>query len=240
LSSILTALKKLEGDANKLNKRIPWPIKTPKRLTSHPGGGRTGRYKKYFFLITAIFITAAIGGLLQHQESLSIKKLMSGTTVSIPDQEMKVSKPAPKVPDKPPSLGLEIKTPHEASVEKKSGPPDVPSKKILAAGGAKPSDLSPVRNQIRNQTGNQIRNENKKKTPAMVKQPPLLEQIDETGLKLHAIAWSSDPQKRIAVINGRIVREGESIEGFSVTHIGAEEVVVREGEKAWKLVFRLH
>jgi hypothetical protein len=66
-----------------------------------------------------------------------------------------------------------------------------------------------------------------------------LELVDETRLKLHAIAWSTLPEKRIAVINGRIVREGESIEGFQVMRIGTEEVVVREGERKYKLVFKL-
>ena len=71
-------------------------------------------------------------------------------------------------------------------------------------------------------------------------QPSPIELMDETRLKLDAIGWSDDPKKRIAVINGRIVREKESIEGYFIVRIDAEEVVVREGGKSWRLVFRIH
>ncbi|MFC1887155.1 general secretion pathway protein GspB, partial [Thermodesulfobacteriota bacterium] len=67
-----------------------------------------------------------------------------------------------------------------------------------------------------------------------------IEQLDEARLKLDAVAWSEDPKRRIAVINGHIMREGQSIDGFVIDRIGAEEVVVREGGLLWRLVFRIH
>jgi hypothetical protein len=61
--------------------------------------------------------------------------------------------------------------------------------------------------------------------------------MDGTRLELQAIAWSVDAQKRIAVINGRVVREGATVEGFTITQIGKDEVVVMEGNELRKLVF---
>ncbi|MFC1828248.1 general secretion pathway protein GspB [Thermodesulfobacteriota bacterium] len=62
---------------------------------------------------------------------------------------------------------------------------------------------------------------------------------DDSGLKLQAIAWSEDPQHRMAVINSNIVREGGSVEGSAVTHIGEDMVVFKKEGEEWKQVFRL-
>ena len=66
------------------------------------------------------------------------------------------------------------------------------------------------------------------------------ERIDDSKLKLQALAWSADVSKRMAVINGRIVREGESVDGYQVIEIREEVVVVNEGGKSWRLEFGLH
>jgi hypothetical protein len=63
--------------------------------------------------------------------------------------------------------------------------------------------------------------------------------LDESKLKLQAIAWSKDAAQRIAVINGHIVREGESIDGFVVNQIRQEDVVVNDGSASWQLEFGL-
>jgi hypothetical protein len=61
----------------------------------------------------------------------------------------------------------------------------------------------------------------------------------QTGLELQAVSWSPDPANRIAVINGSIIREGGSIEGYSVVRIAEDEVQVRKGLSQWRLVFNL-
>jgi outer membrane biosynthesis protein TonB len=60
-----------------------------------------------------------------------------------------------------------------------------------------------------------------------------------TDLKLQAISWASAPGDRLAVINGNIMREGTSLEGYSIVQIDRDEVVVRKGSEQWKLVFNL-
>jgi len=58
-------------------------------------------------------------------------------------------------------------------------------------------------------------------------------------LQLQAIAWSKNAAQRIAVINGHIVREGESVEGFSVTQIRQDDIIVNDGNESWQVEFRL-
>lgn len=65
------------------------------------------------------------------------------------------------------------------------------------------------------------------------------DRIDDTKLKLQALAWFKDASKRMAVINDRIVREGESVDGYQITQIRQEDVVVNDGSKSWLLEFGL-
>jgi hypothetical protein len=63
--------------------------------------------------------------------------------------------------------------------------------------------------------------------------------LHDAKLELQAIAWSSNAAQRIAVINGHIIREGESVEGFSVNQIRREDVIVNDGTESWRLEFGL-
>ena len=63
------------------------------------------------------------------------------------------------------------------------------------------------------------------------------DRIADSKLKLQALAWSADDDRRMAVINGRIVREGESVDGYQVMQIREEDVVVNDGGKSWRLEF---
>ncbi|MBW1820454.1 MAG: general secretion pathway protein GspB, partial [Deltaproteobacteria bacterium] len=58
-----------------------------------------------------------------------------------------------------------------------------------------------------------------------------------SGLKLQAIAWSSDSKDRIAVVNGRILREGSSIEGVLIIKIDKNDVSFQKGSEQWKQKF---
>ena len=63
-------------------------------------------------------------------------------------------------------------------------------------------------------------------------------QLHESILKLQAISWSEDPQKRIAVINNTIVREGTMVGEYVVIQIEKDEVFLKEGEETWQLIFQ--
>ncbi|MCF8078956.1 MAG: general secretion pathway protein GspB [Desulfobacterales bacterium] len=60
----------------------------------------------------------------------------------------------------------------------------------------------------------------------------------QAGLDLQAISWDEEPESRIAVINGRIMREGERIEGYLLSEINPDDVLFEHTGQIWKLEFR--
>ena len=64
-----------------------------------------------------------------------------------------------------------------------------------------------------------------------------VDRLRDNRLKIQAIAWSPVPDERMAVINSRIVREGGSVEGFSVVAIRSDDVVVREKGQLYRVIF---
>jgi hypothetical protein len=62
--------------------------------------------------------------------------------------------------------------------------------------------------------------------------------LNDPDMKLQAVTWSRAPQKRITVINNRILREGDMVSGYFINSINQDDVVIsRDGEK-WRLLFR--
>lgn len=80
--------------------------------------------------------------------------------------------------------------------------------------------------------------------PQTAKPPPKqvtrsYRRLDDSRLKLQAIAWSDNAAQRIAVVNDHVVREGESVEGFSVNQIRQDDIIVNDGTESWRLEFGL-
>jgi general secretion pathway protein A len=63
------------------------------------------------------------------------------------------------------------------------------------------------------------------------------DRLMDNRLKIQAIAWSPVPDERMAVINSHIVREGGSVEGFSVVAIRSDDVIVRENGQLYRVLF---
>jgi Type II secretion system protein B len=66
-----------------------------------------------------------------------------------------------------------------------------------------------------------------------------LSRLDESKLRVMAIAWSGDPLKRLAVVNGHIVKEGESVEGYNINQIRKDDVIVNDGARSWRVELNL-
>jgi hypothetical protein len=68
--------------------------------------------------------------------------------------------------------------------------------------------------------------------------PPIEPRRSETiipDLELQAIVWSEDPKSCSAMINGRIVRIGGEVGGFTVDEIGQNHVSVKSGLRSGRL-----
>ena len=68
-------------------------------------------------------------------------------------------------------------------------------------------------------------------------QPTIVENTEASGFEVQAIAWSHTPEKRIAVINSEVVREGDSVADAYVTKIGLDDVSIKIGDKTFLLKF---
>lgn len=57
--------------------------------------------------------------------------------------------------------------------------------------------------------------------------------VDDRRITLQAIAWSEDPARRFAVVNERIAREQQTIDGITLVRIEKNGICFREGGKEW-------
>ncbi|MDJ0817703.1 MAG: general secretion pathway protein GspB [Desulfobacterales bacterium] len=65
------------------------------------------------------------------------------------------------------------------------------------------------------------------------------DRINDDKLRLQALAWAEDADRRMVVINDRIVHEGESVDGYLILKIREEDVIIQQGGKSWRLEFGL-
>ena len=64
-----------------------------------------------------------------------------------------------------------------------------------------------------------------------------VERLPRDALRLQAISWSDMPSARITVIDGRILREGHTVDGYTVIQIRPEDVIMAKEGKRWKLTY---
>ena len=61
--------------------------------------------------------------------------------------------------------------------------------------------------------------------------------LEGSEINLQAISWAPGAERRIAVINNSIVKEGDRVSGFLVFKINRDDVILSEGGELWKLNF---
>ncbi len=61
--------------------------------------------------------------------------------------------------------------------------------------------------------------------------------LKDGRLKVQAIAWSQTAEDRMAVINSRILHEGDKVDGFLILAIRRDDVVVREKGILYRVQF---
>lgn len=84
-------------------------------------------------------------------------------------------------------------------------------------------------------------------SPQPIQKPPKKKPTDpyagtmvlkDGRLKIQAIVWSVEREDRMAVINTRIIHEGDSVNNFTVLAIRPDDVIVREsGQGTWRVIF---
>jgi hypothetical protein len=64
-----------------------------------------------------------------------------------------------------------------------------------------------------------------------------VEVLPKDALQLQAISWSDIPSARLTIIAGSILREGQTVDGYTVVEIRPNDVITEKAGKRWKLVY---
>ena len=255
MSSILKALKKIESELPEKSETRFRQQEIGRQKIIHKRIKDNLRLKKQFFIIFAAIILAAGGGLVLGRkpwEKVPSPATKTDTEHTKPlrhigkktaDRDLSQKKKLAKKDDEkiaavtqavnkesPPAIKLRKKEPAQVNKTESIVPKSLGRDKEKIAG----------QNLIRKNNNTKYRAEKSgqySKNRRILSIP--VKQANESGLHLQAIAWSSDPKSRIAVINGRVLREGGSVERVLVTHIGKNEVIFKKQEEEWKQLFRL-
>lgn len=61
--------------------------------------------------------------------------------------------------------------------------------------------------------------------------------LENDDLKVQAISWAQEPKSRIAVIDNRVLRQGDSVQGYHLVKIEKDSVVLEYSGKNYRLGF---
>ncbi len=223
MSSILRALKKLEDETARQNDFPRWPKTIDNIRAVNKPVKRAWLSSKSFLILSTAIIIVFSGWLLLYERPHFIKS------------------PSPEiVPSRPEEKEEEVDTVSLFETKGRNTKPVFETTSDLLQKKSKRPEALSQDTSILKDSADAYKSANKEPKPAALKQPDTLKQVLDSELELQAIAWSIDPNERIAVINGQIVKEGESIEEFFIVRISSESVVVKRGAKEWELIFRLN
>ena len=134
-----------------------------------------------------------------------------------------------------PDIAKDQKPTFTESVIKPSGPPDAPIETI-----PKPVTKSFNRSKPKNETV--LKPESVNPIPAAKtfsnkgkRQKILL--LKNDSLKIQAIAWAEEPASRIAVIDNRVLAEGDSVQGYRLVIIEKNSVILHYSNNNYRLKF---
>jgi len=246
LSSILTALKKLENQAKNKSPVRLLKQKNQEQTPRPPRRIEHFRQNKRYLIILAGLILAGIAGITLHPKIRhNHRTLIAKTNVAAkketrtkypaqllnkkPAVSNRIEKksPAPKKINKPESAKKEVAMPPTPVYTSRAAPLNgINDRKALPS---KPAEKGTIK-------GKSIENPQPNVTPEPFARVPV-KQSANTHIEIQAIAWSKNPKNRLAVINGLILRQGESIDNVIVVDIGKDAVVFEKNRVEWKQLF---
>lgn len=83
-----------------------------------------------------------------------------------------------------------------------------------------------------------LQDEVSEKTLTQEKKPASIDRLEGVGLKIQAISWNDVPEQSLAVINNQVMREGGNIEGYQISRINPDDIILKRGGKSYRLSFR--
>jgi len=220
LSSILKALKKLEEETPRYGESQPYPVDVKKTVEN--GVNKKQQYYKFFLILFSAIIIVSASLFLLIRQTASKGKISSGSVVvvrkAIPARLKKENVKIASVPDLKP--------------RKKRAKPSDRIKRKENLPGSRQVKIPASRKVMKEKSYGSNRTK-----PKFTRSALPFKSAGGSGLKLQAIAWSSDSKESIAVVNGRILREGSSIEGALIVRIDKNDVSFQKGGEQWRQKF---
>ena len=228
MSSILKALKKLDEDSMSREpgtNEQKQEIKMKQMVTRRT---RAPRVTNRIFFIVLVVLLVGVAALIfmssitsnkkpmmaKKQDEISKKPVLTHLPQHAPAVKKELKKEPPRE-SKPPAASGEQLKPLTTVTFPISGKPVQPDTSRAA------ETIQPSADQkLANQTNNQEQ---------------LIEQTGSPGLILNGVLWSDNPERRVALINDRYLKEGDVFEGISVVKIERKAVILQLGEKKWTL-----
>jgi hypothetical protein len=215
LSSILRALKKLDEEALSRERKPGDREITVHQVVKRKSG--VSRYMNPFTfipLLISIVLLGIAGWIYFNPEKKPVdeKKQDSQSYVqrNIANDSRVISKPSPSI------VPLPGNNPSHSPVSTRN-PQPFPL----------PLPLPPAQINITEHASESKEPVEAKEKP---KHPPFTSTLD-------GILWSDNPERRVAIINGKYFKEGEVIDGVGVTVVSIEKnaVVLKSGQETWTI-----
>ncbi len=242
MSSILKALKKLEEETEIKEESAGWidPVQTKRDAASYDRKGLKIKLAVFISIIAVCFI-------LGFREMRRLSTQLSAAPPPAQELNKKTPRhPEPKEEAAPlaittASMAADALEPSKPAVESVSPAPEpikpIPEPEKVANTLPmipKESNSLPVAaTETGKKPGNQAMVEERTQP---VKTEPV--QMEDARLTLQAIVWSEKPSDRFAIVNERIVREGDAVDGISILLIEKSAIRFKEGTKEWSQTFR--
>jgi hypothetical protein len=230
LSSILKALKKLDEDSMSREpgtNEQKQEIKMRQMVTRRTRAPRV--MNRLLFIVLVVFLVGVAALIFMSSNTSNKKPMIAKKQDDTPKKPVLTN-----LPQQAPTLTKDLKkeSPEESKPPAAKGEQLKPSTKEPFPVNGQPaqSDTSraaetlqpPADQKIANQTTNQEQ---------LIKQT----ETEPLGLILNGVLWSDNPERRVALINDRYLKEGDVFEGVSVVKIERKAVILQIGEKKWTL-----
>jgi hypothetical protein len=256
MSSILRALKKVEKNRTAGKEMIGYPSMDSK-MVLHRKMHRSFPVMRYAVVLLILGGLAGGGGWLIRgrvpESSGPVVPLHAPTTSpAIPAASIQTDSPAPAAPGPPPEAPSDAVARHTGpggdavrhprfDHEHRQKPPFGP----IALKKASQERLTAGNHEVPEEAS-------KEPYPSSPSSPAVsgsdegasattgrLKKADPSWLQLQAISWAADSDRRMAVINNRIVHEGEMVDKGLIVRIDKDSVIVRRDGEEWRVHFDL-
>jgi len=264
MSTILKALKKVEPDSINKGSNVGQAQSPQSRERVSNGRVRT-RWRGFHLFISIIVLLAGVGiwRYLISTDSPSEKQPVQ--TFPIAKQQSNQEKSMQTEPRvKPQPNEDERQARPSASVNSRKQPnrqerndesldadrDDIDKKPLVAADT--PKRKPPLkRDTPQGSTAKSLEPENAiKESAAMEKADPIkpnnssaerwrdAKRLEDDQMVLQAVAWAPQPEKRMGVIDGEVMREGDDANGYTVVKIEKQNIILQRDGKYYRLEFQ--